>query len=119
MQNEFKLIKNKKAINDVSIIAIITAIFLGTAIIIPFVNSEFGVNADVFNESTFASGVQQDAENVSGLSAFTILLTVLKLAFFDFSNTLGLPFWLEIFFTLLAIIFTVVIARNIWVGGGG
>ncbi len=118
MQNEIKIIKNKKAINDVSIISIIASIFLLSSVIIPFVNSEFSTNADVFNESTFADNVQQDAENVSGLSAFTILITVLKLAFFDFGNTLGLPFWLEFFYTLLAIIFTVVIARNIWVGGG-
>lgn len=118
MQNEIKIFKNKKAINDISIISIIASIFLLTSIIIPFVNSEFGTNADIFNESTFSDNVKADAENVSGLSAFTILITVLKLAFFDFGNTLGLPFWLDGLFTLLGIIFIIVIARNIWVGGG-
>lgn len=114
-----KLFQNKKGINDISIIALITFIFLGTSIIIPFVNTEFATDADVFNTTIFEANVKDDAENVSGISAFQVLITMLKLAFFDFGNTLNLPFWLDALYTILAIIFILVIARNIWVGGGG
>ena len=119
MKNVKKLFpKNKKAINDISIIAIIFFIFFATSIIIPFVNAEFDIQSDTFDNDNLESQVKADAENVNVLSAFTVLLTVLKLALFDFGNTLGLPFWLDGIYTVLAIIFILVIGRNIWVGGG-
>ncbi len=114
-----KLFRNKKGINDISIIALIIFVFLGTSIIIPFVNNEFATTGDIFNSTIFEQNVKDDAENVNVLSAFEILITTLKLAFFDFGNTLGLPFWLDAIYSILAIIFILVIARNIWVGGGG
>ncbi len=112
------LINSKKGINDISIIAVILSIFLLTAIIIPFVNAEFDTNIDTFDTDNFERNVKNDAESVSTLSAFTVLLTIIKLAFFDFGNTLQLPFWLDAIYTILAILFITVIARNIWVGGG-
>ena len=119
MQNAIKLFSNKKGINDISIIAIISFIFFLTAIIIPFANEATGGTADTFNTENLEGNVKVDAENVNVLNAFDVLLTMLKLALFDFSNTLGLPFWLDALYTMLAIIFIIVIARNIWVGGGG
>lgn len=121
MQNaKIKLFpKGKKAINDISILAVIGFIFFITALIIPFINSAFGTTGDTFDTDTFSSGVQEDAENVSTISAFRVLLTILKLAFFDFGNTLNMPFWLDGLYSFLAIIFIAVVARNIWIGGGG
>ena len=116
--NIFKLFKNKKAINDISIIAVLAFILLGTSIIIPFINTEFKTTADTFDESAFEDNVRNDAESVSTISAFTILVTFFKLAFFDFGDTLGLPFWLDAIYTLLGLILILVIARNIWIGGG-
>lgn len=113
-----KLFKNKKGINDISIISVITSIFLLTAIIIPFVNAEFGTDSDTFNTEAFEQNVKKDAESVTTLSAFGILITLMKLALFDVGNTLNLPFWLDIVYTLLAVIFITVVARNIWIGGG-
>ena len=121
MQNaKFNLFpKGKKAINDISILAVIGFIFFGTAIMIPFINSAIGTTSSTFNTDSFSSGVQQDADNVSKFNAFKVLLTILKLAFFDFGNTLALPFWLDAVYTFLAVIFITVVARNIWIGGGG
>ena len=121
MQNaKFKLLpRGKKGINDISILAVIGFIFFGTAIIIPFINSAFDTTSDNFDTEQFSSGVQDDAESVSALSAFQVLLTILKLAFFDFGNTLSMPFWLDAIYTFLAVIFIAVVARNIWIGGGG
>ncbi len=116
--NLSKLFKDKKAINDISIIAVLTFILLGTAIIIPFVNSEFNENIDTFDDEAFSSNVRSDAESATTISAFTILVTFFKLAFFDFGDSLGLPFWFDAIFTVLSLILILVIARNIWVGGG-
>ncbi len=114
-----KLFSSKKAINDISIIAIIVFIFFASAIIIPFVNAEFGTASDTFDTDNFDSNIKDDAENITTLTAFKVLITVIKLAIFDFGNTLGLPFWLDAIYTVLAILFVLVIARNIWIGGGG
>lgn len=119
MQNANKLFKSKKGINDISIIAIILSIFLFTSVMIEFINAEFGIGADTFDRDNLETLTKADADSVSKISGFTILLTVLKLAIFDWGNTLGLPFWLDIMYVILAIIFVLVIARNIWIGGGG
>ena len=113
-----RLFKDKKAINDISIIAVLTFILFGTAVILPFVNDEFNLNQDSFNEAQFDQNVRSDAENVNTISAFTILVTFLKLAFFDVGNSLGLPFWLDAIYTVISLMLILVIARNIWIGGG-
>lgn len=120
MQNaKYKIFpKGKKGINDISIIAILSSILLATAIIIPFVNVEFGTTSDTFDDEAFKTNVKDEAENVNTISAFTILTTFLKLAFFDVGNSLGLPFWLDALYTLIGLILILVIARNIWIGGG-
>lgn len=110
--------KGKKGINDISIIAILTFILFATAIIIPFVNEEFNIVADNFDTEGFEANVKNDAESVTAFSAFTVLVTVLKLALFDVGNSLGLPFWLDAIYTVIGIILILVIGRNIWVGGG-
>lgn len=110
--------KGKKAVNDISIIALIIFIFFGTAIIIPFVNAEFDTEAIDVNEEGITQQIKDEARSVSVASSFQVLVTVTKLALYDFGNTLGLPFWFDAIYTVLAIIFILVVARNIWVGGG-
>lgn len=125
MKNEkfkyFKMLlfKDKKGINDISIIAIFTFIFFTTALIIPFVNSEFATGASNLDTDSITGEIKEGANSITAISAFGILTTVLKLAFFDFGNTLGLPFWLDGIYTVIAVLFILVIARNIWIGGGG
>ena len=124
MQNaKTKIFRNKKAINDISIIAILIFILFGTALLITYVNDEFGTEADTFDTENLASDIREQAEDVEGgfadLTAVKVFVNVFKLAFFDFGNTLELPFWLDAVFTILAILLILVIARNIWVGGGG
>ena len=113
-----KLFSNKRGFNDISIISVILAIFLLTSVIIPFVNAEFETEFSNLDEDAVLQQTRDDAESVSTLSAFTILKNIILLALFDFGDTLGLPFWLDLIYTLLAIVFMLVIARNIWIGGG-
>lgn len=118
MKNARKLFKNKKGFNDIFIITIITFIFFGTSIMIPFVNAEFSTSFDTFDRDNLETLVKADAENVSTFSAFNVLITMVKLAFFDWDGTLNLPFWLEGIYTILGIVLILTIGRNIWVGGG-
>lgn len=114
-----RLFKSRRGVNDVSILAGILGIILATAIIIPLINAEFNQSFTEFNVDGSVADAKQDAENVSTLNAFTVLLTVFKLMFWDFGDTLNLPFFLDAFYTLLALLFIIIVARNIWIGGGG
>lgn len=114
-----KLLMSKRGFNDMTIIAGILAIFFITAIIIPLITAEFGDASNTYDTEAYESNIKSGAESVSTLSAFTILLNVMKLAFYDFSDDLSLPFWLDMVFSLLAILLILTIARNIWIGGGG
>tara|TARA_R100001530_G_C4314305_1_gene153915 strand:- start:594 stop:968 length:375 start_codon:yes stop_codon:yes gene_type:complete len=113
-----KIFRSKKGINDISIMAIIISIFLITGMAIQFVNDEFSTEFSSLDTDSITQQARDDAESVSSLSAFTVLKNILKLALFDFGDTLSLPFWLDMVYTILAVIFILVVARNIWIGGG-
>ena len=120
MKNGIKILfpRNKKGFNDISIMAVILSIFFLTSIMIAFVNSEFNASFSTLDTDGVTQKVKNDAESVSTISAFTVLKNIMLLALFDFGDTLRLPFWLDLVYSLLAIIFILVVARNIWVGGG-
>lgn len=113
-----ELIKSKKAINDVSIIAILLFVLVGTASIIPFLNSTLDIDSDELNTDEITGEIKEGATSISVLSALGIIITVIKLASFDFGNTLGLPFWVDLVYTLLGIILIFLVARFIRGGGG-
>lgn len=115
--------QGKKGINDISIITIIVLIFLGSSLIIPFLNDEFGTTGGVFNNDKLTGEIQDGAKKIPEASAFdtdafTVITTTIKLAFFDVGNSLELPFWLDLLYTVLAIVLILTIARNVWIGGG-
>ena len=124
MQNEkYKMFNNKKAINDISIIAILIFILFGTAIIIPFINSATGTSADTFNTDKYSTDIIGKGEDIkpklTDISVLGVFVNVLRLAFYDINNILELPFWLDIIYTIIAILLILTIARNVWFGGGG
>lgn len=120
------MFRSKRGINDISIIAVILSIFLLTAVIVPFINVEFGTNVASLDPDKIKQDLRNDAEKIPkssailgvSIGAFDVMKNIVKLAIHDFGDTLGLPFWLDLVYTLLAIIFILVIARNIWIGGG-
>lgn len=114
-----KILKSKKGINDISILAMILTVFLLTALLMPMITNAFTGASDTYQIDPYTGKIISEAENVQTITAFTVITATLKLAFYDFGNTLGLPFWLDIIYTILAIIFILVVARNLWIGGGG
>ena len=120
MQNAInKFFKDKKGINDISIIGVILSIFIFSALLIPFINGAVDANADSYDTDNLGEEIQEDAESINTLSLFGVVKTVAKLASWDIGNTLNLPWWLDGIYFILAVIFILVLARNIWIGGGG
>ena len=113
-----KLLKSKKAVNDVSILAIIAFIFLLTAVLMPLVTASFNTSTDEFDAEGYRDAVREEGDSVDRISALNTIIVLGRLASFDIGNSLSLPFWLDIIYFTLSIIFYVIIARNIWIGGG-
>ena len=101
MQNEIKMLGNKKGFEGSGIVFIILFIFIGVGIIIPFVNSEFNVNSSTFDTKNVANElIDEDLQDVSGVGAGDILKSVGKIFFWTFGD---LPFWLDAIFVVLRI----------------
>lgn len=102
-----------------TIIAGILSVFLLSALILPLVTSAFGETADEWDTEGYETDIKEEARDVSTISAFSVIVNVMKLAFWDVGDELGLPFWLDLIFTLLAVVLILTVARNLWIGGGG
>jgi len=111
-----RFLKSKKAVNDISIATGIILVFVLLGLVLPFVNEAFDVSGTNLNTGSIEENVGQEVENVSTISAFRVLLSVLKMFFWTFGD---LPFWLDGAFIVLRVMLAFIIARNIWIGGGG
>ena len=102
--------------NDIVIIAGLMCVFILTGALLPYVYDSFDepntINADV---DGLYNDVSSESENVSSVNAVQILLSVISMFFWSFG---ALPFWVELIYIIMRIIFWITIARNIWVGGG-
>lgn len=117
--NITKLFKSKKAVNDVSIIAIITFIFVGLGTILPFVNSEFPSDLDTFDTQNVADElIEEQFSDVSSVGAGDIIKSVGKMFFWTFGD---LPFWLDAIFLVIRILLLFILIRNFtpFIAGGG
>lgn len=119
MQNATKkLFKSKKAVNDVSLISIIFFIFIGTGLILPFVNQEFGIDGQVIDtENVGDELVEESLEDISNVGVGDVLKSVGKMFFWTFG---ALPFWLDGIFLVLRILLLFILLRNFipFLGGG-
>ena len=113
-----RLMKSKKGFNDMSIITLILIILFGTAFLIPSAGAATGDGATSFDTDNVADNVRTNSENANQFNIFTVLFNVLKLSLWDVGDSLGLPWFLDLTFTVMAVILVLTIARNIWIGGG-
>lgn len=105
--------------NDITIIAGIVVFFLIVGLILPFVNAEWASGSQSTNSSvsTLSGDVSNSVKDANSVSAFKVILSVLSMFFWTFGS---LPLYLDLLvFLPLRIILALVIARNIWIGGGG
>ena len=119
--------------NDITIISGIISIFIVIGVLLPFVNDAFSVQDSVSSVDQFESRIGDDVKNVrnnesvtgilgtfsagaQGVSFLKIFFSVALMFFWTFG---ALPFWIDMIFLILRTILVLIIARNIWIGGGG
>lgn len=102
-------------VNDMTILGgfVIFLILVGVAV--PFMNAEFNqsdaeVNVGLVHDS-------QDPSDMTSISAWKVFKSVIAMFFWTFGS---LPFIIDLLiFEPIRIIAYLIIARNIWIGGGG
>lgn len=96
--------------NDVHYLIIFTSIFFFLGLIAPLLNSEFNLT---YEENEFN---EPEKDDYGATSVLSVILNIFVLPFWTF----GFPWWVNTWILLpMRIPFWFVIARNIWVGGGG
>lgn len=113
-----KLWKSKKGFNDMYMLFILILILFGSALVIPTLSSAAGESYANYNRDNITSEVKDKSQSTT-TSTFGVIGTLFKLGFWDFGDTLHLPAWLDLFYSMLTLIILVILARNIWIGGGG
>ena len=102
-------------VNDISIITGIITIFIFLGITVPYINAEYGTQANEVNVEGFESELAESADS-SMITLPSILISIISMFFWTFG---ALPFWLDGIFLIFRIILGITIARNVWIGGGG
>lgn len=98
--------------NDVHYIIVFVTFFLLLGLVCPLLNAEF--NSDLTEEDV--SGQEPQDSGVGVTTAGEVILNLFTIPFWTF----GLPAWVNLWFLLpFRLAFFFVIARNVWVGGGG
>lgn len=97
--------------------ATIILIFLCLGVFLPYINADFNNDDEVVNVEGFTTDIGEKVENASQVSAFTVIFSVFKMFFWTFGS---IPFWIDLTVIMtLRIVLVVLLARNIWIGGGG
>lgn len=98
-----------------SIIWGIITVFVLIGVFLPFINEAYDVDSDTMNVDNIETSVGTDIESASTISVFTVLFSILKMFFWTFGD---LYFWLDAVFIIFRVMLALIIARNIWIGGG-
>lgn len=97
-----------------SIMFTIVSIFVFIGVLIPYIQADIGVSQTSSSADDLVDTIGQES-SISSINAFDIIGSVFKMFFWTFGD---LPFYIDLIFVPLRIILALVIARNIWVGGG-
>ena len=100
--------------NDIHIITAIVSILVLTAIFTPMVYNIYGLTSTAYDTTGVTNHNSANTGTLTASQNFTIVLGVLL---WDFSGLI--PTWLNFILMMLKIVLILVIARNVWIGGGG
>jgi len=98
------------ALNDIGILIGIIALFIGLGFVTPFINAEFETSYESYDGNTLISD-----DTAHAVSPTEILWSILSMFFWSFS---GIPLFLNLFLLVPRIALILILARNIWIGGG-
>ena len=104
-------------VNDISIAFGIIGLFIFLGVFIPIIENDLAreqlSSADV---DGLESQVEQSLLVTTTLTIVDVIVSVISMFFWTFG---AIPFWLDSFFLLLRVTLALIIARNVWIGGGG
>lgn len=104
-------------VNDTIILLTLFVFFIGMGVLLPFVQEDFGVRQVEGQLDPVMEDIRDGASSPSAISILSILLSIAKMFFWTFGQ---IPFLIDtLVMTPLRLTFIFLIARNIWVGGGG
>jgi hypothetical protein len=102
-------------VNDMTILGGFVVFFLIVGLALPFLNAEFNQSDSEVNPSYVSDN--QNPDDLSSISAWSVIKSVFLMFFWTFGS---LPLTIELLiFEPIRIIGYVIVARNIWIGGGG
>ena len=102
-------------INDMTIIFGIISFFVFIGVVTPFINADLNTNLPEFSPEQLTSNIDTEQAQ-SSISAFRVLGSVLSMFFFTFGS---IPAFIDVaLFIPLRLILVLIIARNVWIGGG-
>ena len=103
-------------VNDITIIFGIIVFFVSIGIIAPFLNAEFNSSIPQFSTTALTDDIDE-GEIKSDINAFKVFASVFSMFFWTFGE---IPAFVDaLIFIPLRLILALIIARNIWIGGGG
>ena len=103
--------------NDIGIIVGILSFFIALGVIIPYVQAAFETSIDNNDIAGFNADVQESyQDNANSVTIWKVLLSILAMLTFNWT----VPLFIELLIFLpMRIAAAMIIARNIWIGGGG
>ena len=103
------------SVNDMTIIFGIITFFVFIGVVTPFINADLNTNLPEFNPEQLTSNIDTEQAR-SSISAFRVIGSVLSMFFFTFGE---IPLFLDIaIFVPLRLLLVLIVARNVWIGGG-
>ena len=102
--------------NDITVMYGIIIFFVLIGVIAPYLNAEFNSELAELDPTILESGIDPDDAR-STVGAFNVIGSVFAMFFWTFGI---IPVWFDlIIFLPLRITLALIVARNIWIGGGG
>lgn len=102
--------------NDVVIVGGLVVFFLFIGTLTPFINSAFSTSYNEINSNTIVNSVNENYDDFNAVTAPSLFLSIISMPVYNMGN---IPFFLELLiFFPIRLVFWLLIARNIWIGGG-
>ena len=103
------------SVNDMTIIFGLISFFVFIGVVTPFINADLNSNLPEFSPEQLTANINTE-EAKSAVSAFKVLGSVLSMFFFTFGS---IPIFIDVaVFIPLRLLLVLIVARNVWIGGG-
>ncbi len=103
-------------VNDVTVAAGILLFFIAAGVLMPFVYTELDFTSTSLEAQTITDEALEELKQTQTIGAMDVIQSILKMIFW-LPNYI--PFWVAILFYIMRTILVFIIARNLWIGGGG